>query len=432
MKKSRREKKGKAYSRREFLKTSLTGAAAFAIGSSIGPSLVKAAGPIKFGLCGVTSGAGGMSGEATRNAFTLWAEGLNKKGGLLGRQIEIIQRDTQNKPEEGVRFTREFANRGDIDFIIPHGSSSEAFAVLAVAPEIKRLIGSSSETTEYTADPKVRSPYCFRFARNCLHDGLVAGKYAAEISKKFGLTRWYTIAGDFAWGRDLVGFFIEYLKKFNPKVEVVGQAWPKLFEPDFTPQITAMLATQPHAVYNGLWGGDICNFVKQGEMYGISEKAKFFYMALSDYLVIEPIVKALGKLPAGIYAGTRYSRGFPDTKANHEFHDAYTNRFGIRPLNWSWEWYTAALLIEAAVKKAGTTENNAVISALKDLSVKAPTGVGPGGTVTMRGRDHQLINYAVGWGVTVPGEPYLANIVGGSWEEIIQEETIWLKKKGWL
>ena len=38
---------------------------------------------------------------------------------------------------------------------------------------------------------------------------------------------------------------------------------------------------------------------------------------------------------------------------------------------------------------------------LRDLSVKAPVGLEPDGTVTMRGRDQTVINYAVGWGVTI-------------------------------
>ena len=54
------------------------------------------------------------------------------------------------------------------------------------------------------------------------------------------------------------------------------------------------------------------------------------------------------------------------------------------------------------------------------------------GTVTMRGRDGQLIYWALGWGVTIAEEPYLKDIVPGSWDEMLKEETAWLKNKGWL
>ena len=154
---------------------------------------------------------------------------------------------------------------------------------------------------------------------------------------------------------------------------------------------------------------------------------------VTDYMVIEPIVKALGKFPEGLYAATRYLRSFPDTKENHEFCDAYARAYGgARPLNWSWGNYTSCLLLEEAVKKAKTAHTEAVLKVLDDLAVKAPTGVGRNGTVTMRGRDHQLINYAMGWGKTVSQEPYLRDIVAGNWNEMLAEETEWLKRKGWL
>ena len=93
-------------------------------------------------------------------------------------------------------------------------------------------------------------------------------------------------------------------------------------------------------------------------------------------MVLDAIIKALGKLPAGMYAGTRYLRSFPDTKENHDFCDAYAKAYGgNRPINWSWENYTSCLLLEEAVKKAKTTDTEAVIKALKDLTVKAPTGM---------------------------------------------------------
>jgi ABC-type branched-subunit amino acid transport system substrate-binding protein len=80
-------------------------------------------------------------------------------------------------------------------------------------------------------------------------------------------------------------------------------------------------------------------------MYGIFEKFKFFFSDLADYYIIDAIVKALGKLP--------------DTKANRGFNDAYIKRFGTYPNYWASFIYAGALLIEAAVKKAGTTENEA-------------------------------------------------------------------------
>ena len=66
------------------------------------------------------------------------------------------------------------------------------------------------------------------------------------------------------------------------------------------------------------------------------------------------------------------------------------------------------------------------------MTVVSHIGVGPGGTVTLRSRDHQLINYAYPWGVSIPQAPYFTNVHQASWDQIIQAETVWLKDKGWL
>lgn len=425
-------KGGALFTRRDFVKTSLAGATALMIGSPLMPSKAKAEKPIKLGLFGICSGAMAMAGEHALKAAQLWAEEVNSKGGLLGRKIEVMQRDTFNKPEEAVRFAREFAASGDIDFIFAHGSSAEAFAIASASKEVKRLMFASSEAVDLTADPKVRSPYCARITYNSLFTGIVQGKFAAKISKELGLNRWYTISPDYAFGRDSVNYFIEFLKKDNPKVEVVGQAWPKLGEPDFTPQITAILGAKPDAVYSVPFAGDAITFIKQGMMYGLFEKSKFVMKDVINYEVIDALKQALGKFPAGFYAGTQYLNGIPNTKANQDFNDAFRKRFGIYPIVYSANFYTGLLLLEEAVKKAKTTENEAVIRAMNDLSVKAPIGSGSNAMVTMRGRDHQMINYAVGCGVTMSEAPYLKNIVYASWDEIMKDESAWMKNKGYL
>ena len=418
--------------RRDFIKTSLIGAAGVAAGASLGPTILRAQQkPIRIGCFGVNSGPIGMSGEASFRAITLWTDEVNKRGGLLGRKVESVTRDTQGKPEEGARFARNYAADG-FDFIFAYGSSAEAFAVAAISKDIKKPIFAALEATEFTADPKVRSPYCFRGARNTLIDGIASARYAAQKSEELGLTRWYTLANDYVFGRDSVNTFVEFLKKYNPKVEIIGQGWPKLGEADFTAHITALSNAKPHAVYDDLYAGDGVTFLKQGSMYGIFDQTKFFHKGLVDYMVLDSIIKALGKMPAGMYAGNRYLRTFPDTKENHDFSDAYIKAYGSRPLNWSWENYASCLLLEGAVKKAKTTDTEAVLNALKDLSVKAPTGMGKNGTVTMRGRDNQLIYYAMGWGVTISQEPYLKDVVPCNWEDVFSQETEWLKKKGWL
>ena len=253
---------------------------------------------------------------------------------------------------------------------------------------------------------------------------------ASHFAKELGLPRWYTIAPDYVYGRDSVRDWMKQLMKRNPQVQIVGQGWPKLFESDYTPYITQVANAKPDAGICVTFAGDTISFVKQGVMYGIFEKTKFFFVDLA--FAVQPIVKVQGKFVGGLHSRLGYSRSFPDTKANHDFCDSYTKRFGFALNEYVWRGYTPGLLLEGAVKKAGSTDAEKVVRALEDLTVAAPTGVGPGGTVTMRGRDHQLINCADGWAASIPQAPYFTNAYMPPCDKIIQEETVWLKNKGWL
>jgi ABC-type branched-subunit amino acid transport system substrate-binding protein len=165
-------------------------------------------------------------------------------------------------------------------------------------------------------------------------------------------------------------------------------------------------------------------------MYGIFEKTKFFVGDLA--FAVQPIVKAQGSFIGGLIGGSGYLRSAPDTKANHDFFDSATKRFGFAPSQYVWRGYTAGVVIEGAVKKARSIDAEKVIKAMEDLTVASPIGLGPGGTVTMRGRDHQLINYVDAWAPSIPEAPYFTNPCLVSWDDMIQEETVWLKNKGWL
>jgi branched-chain amino acid transport system substrate-binding protein len=413
--------------RRDFIKTTAGGAAGLAFGGLIRTPKAYSAPPIKIGFESIFSGRVAMLGETGLNGAQLAADDINAKGGVLGRKLEIIHRDSAGKIEEAVRIARDFVVKDKVDFLMDHASSRESFAVKEVSRDLKAItMITASETTANTADPKIRTKYSFRSARQSIHDCAVAGYYAARISKELGLKRWHSISPDYAYGHDSTDVFFEFLKKKKPDIEIVGHAWPKLFEPDYTPHITRILRDKPDAMYSSLWGGDTTAFIEQALLYGVFKKVKFFCINIADYTVL----KGLKEVPEGLYTGSRYLRNVPDTPANHDFADRYFKKHGALPTNWSWECYTGILFLAEGVKKAKSLDKGKVINALEGLTIKAPCG--QDGTVTMRARDHTSIGYAIAWGRTIPKEPYVTDLYSLPWKDLIKEETAWLKKKGWL
>jgi branched-chain amino acid transport system substrate-binding protein len=413
--------------RRTFIKSAFASGVASALPAIPGVARAQGA-PIKVGLTSVFSGRVAQLGITSRNALQLQFDAFNAAGGLGGRKIQLIDRDSQGKPEEAARITREFIESEGCQIVLCGEGSGSSFATHEVARNSKALmIHLLSETTQLTADPKLRSLNIFRAARQGLHDSIVGGAVAAKIAKAQGFTRWATISADYAYGREATPEFMGYLASNGAKVDMVAEAWPKLFQPDYTESITKILQARPEAMFCGLWGGDLTSFVDQGNLFGLFDKVKVFSIHMADYTTLT----AVKKLPtAGVYSANRYVSVLPPTPANQAWSDAYFKRFNSRPTNWSWESDTGARFLLEAMKKTQSADPAKLAEAMRGMEVQSPVGV-KDGRILMRADDQTINYYALGWGRIVPQAPYMTDIQDADWKEILAEDTAWKKKKGY-
>ena len=156
-------------SRRRFLK--ITGAAgvATALGDLLPGPRADSAEPLAIGFVSIFSGRVAALGETGFRGLELALDEINEKGGLLGRPVRAIKQDSAGKIEDAVRIARDLITRDRVDLLMDHSSSREAFAVREVSRDLKKVtMVTASETTELTADPKARTPYTFRAARQML------------------------------------------------------------------------------------------------------------------------------------------------------------------------------------------------------------------------------------------------------------------------
>jgi branched-chain amino acid transport system substrate-binding protein len=403
----------------------LKSAAASTLGVLAAPMVARAESKsIKIGMSTILSGRVAQLGTSTRNAAMLEVEKINAAGGMAGRQIEMVIRDSKGQPQEAARLARELINTDGCEILIDAEASSGAFAVHEVARDLGMLcLHTNSETSSLSADPKLRLPNVFRACRQGIHDSIVGGAYAAKVSKAKNLTKWMTTSPDYAYGRDTTGEYMSYVKYFNPDIEIIGEAWPKLFQPDYTEVLTKILQTKPQALYSCLWGGDVTAFIDQGNIYALFGQTETFAVNMADYTALT----AVKNLPKGIHSGNRYIKTFPNTPANAAWADAYRAKYNEYPTNWSWQNANVMHMLAEAAKKANSTNGAKLAEMLKGLTVTSPFGAD--GTVTMRGEDQTLVGYAIGWGTTVPSEPYVTDMTPGDWKQIFELEAEWKKKK---
>ena len=143
--------------RRRFLVT--VGAAVAAA-----PRIASAQKPIKVGMPMPLSGPPALFGEPATRGAHMFIEELNAKGGVLGRKLELLTRDSKADANEAVRVSRELILKENVDFLVGTLTSAEGPAVSVVAKENKIVfIAPIPKTDQLTAQDKLH-PYVFRVA----------------------------------------------------------------------------------------------------------------------------------------------------------------------------------------------------------------------------------------------------------------------------
>ena len=117
-------------------KNSGIGLAAFVAGSVLAFQ-VSAQEPIRIGYAADMSGVCGSLVDGATKAFRMGVEELNKGGGLLGRKIEVIERDTKTRPDEGAKEVRDLIVTHKVELVTGVCSSAVLLAENAVSGEFK-------------------------------------------------------------------------------------------------------------------------------------------------------------------------------------------------------------------------------------------------------------------------------------------------------
>ena len=404
-------------------RTVLAGGAASLLAA---PWVARAEGnTLKIGMQSILSGPIALLGTSSRNSLMMEQDRINAAGGFLGRQIEFVFRDSKGQPQEAARIARELVNTAGCELLVDAEASSASFAVQEVVRDLGvACIHTNSETSSLTADPKIRVATAFRVARQGVHDAVAGSIYLADFANAKKINKWATCSPDYAYGRDTTAQYLQFFKKFKPDVEVITEAWPKLGQPDFTEVITKLIQAKPQALFTLLYAGDLSAFVNQGNVYAL-----FGQMTVATPNVDYPVLAAIKNLPAGIQSATRYLETFPDTPANKEWGEAYFKKWNERPTNWSWQNAVAMQFYQEAIKKANSLDGKAIAAALTGMKINTPFGAD--GTITMR-EDHTTIGYAIGWGQTIPKEPFITDIKPADWGKIVELETDWKKQQNYI
>jgi branched-chain amino acid transport system substrate-binding protein len=205
-----------------------------------------AGGTIKVGWMGSLTGDQAVWGQCELNTVKMLFEEINAKGGVLGKQLEVIGYDTKGDPQEAVNVAKRLTGQDKVVAILGPNASGNAIPIAPVLEQAKvpdiATVATNPKVT--VLDGKVK-PYNFRVCFIDPYQGAVAAGYAADILKFKSAAILYDVGDDYSQG--LTQYFEE---TFTAKGgTIVAKEGFKSGDVDFRPQLTKIKAANPEVIF---------------------------------------------------------------------------------------------------------------------------------------------------------------------------------------
>lgn len=328
-----------------------------AISLAVLPSaMARAQDAVKIGVLNDQSGNyaefGGLgSVEAARMAIEDFG------GTVLGKPIELVAADHQNKPDIAAALARRWYDADGVTAIADLTNSAVALAVAGIASERKKIaLFNGPATTRLFNEDCSATGFMWTF------DTATSAKGTALSILREGGDSWYIIAADYAFGHQLSADIQTIVGQNGGKT--LGSVRHPLGSADFASYLLQAQASKAKIVAFANAGTDTINSVKQAGEFGLvdgGQKLAAMVIVLSD-------VKGLGLDKAkGLITTTAYYHD--RDKPSRDWADRYLARTKSMPGMIQASVYSSVLHYLRAVKAAGSAAGPAVAAKMKETAV---------------------------------------------------------------
>jgi branched-chain amino acid transport system substrate-binding protein len=215
--------------------------AAAAIASTVAKPAIAAKEPILIGYLPALTGPSSSTGIGINRGIQLAVQEINAAGGIDGRQIELILRDTQSDPTKAVNGAAELTHGQKVSVVFGPVNSGES---LAVVPFLSRANTPQVHPcwVDSLTDPQ-KYPMCFRNAPTNQQIGAAANRYVVDVLKRKKVA---VISDATGYGTASVNAYVPMLKAKG--ADVVYQGNVDSANPDLTPEILRMRSAGAEAI----------------------------------------------------------------------------------------------------------------------------------------------------------------------------------------
>ncbi|MFZ6711083.1 ABC transporter substrate-binding protein [Undibacterium sp. TC9W] len=359
----------------------------------------NAAEPIKIGVAGPFTGGSAPMGVSMRDGVKLAVSEINAKGGVLGRQLQLVERDDEAKNERGVQVAQELINKEKVVATVGYintgvALASQRFYQEAKIPVLNNVATGSVVTKQFVA-PEHKDNYIFRTAAN---DTIQSAMIVDEAVVKNKFTKVAILADSTNYGQlgreDLEktlgakGIKPVAVEKFNIK------------DVDMTPQLLKAKQGGAQAVLTYGIGPELAQIANGMEKLGWKVPIiGSWTLSMGNFL------DNAGKNGDGATMPQTFIQD-PNTPKRKAFIEAYQKAYKVDRMPSAVsaaQGYDSIYLLAAAIKQAGGTDGVKVREALENLNEKVE------GVITTYNKpfthdDHEAIK---------PGMPVMGLAKGG-------------------
>ncbi len=313
--------------------------------------------------------------EPYKKGWELALEEANAAGGVLGQKIEVVSRDDGGNPGDAVRVAEELLTREKVSLLMGTFPSHVGLAVSNLANQRKVLFVAAEPLTDKIVWDN-GNKYTFRLRASTYMQTAMLIDGAVKSGKK----RWAIVYPNYEYGQAATAAFKKLLAARVPGVEFVVEQAPPLGKIEAGAVADAIAQAKPDAIFSSLFGPDLAKFVREGNTRGLFKGMTVLNLLAGEPEYLDPLKD---ETPEG-WIVTGYPWAEIQTAEHKAFLAAYQKKYNDYPRLGSIVGYATVQTVVAALKKAGSTDTEKLVAAMKGLEHMTPFG-----KITYRAIDHQ-------------------------------------------
>ena len=380
-----------------------------------------AADPIKVGLSGPFTGGSASMGVSMRDGAKLAADEINKAGGVLGRPIQLIERDEEAKNELGVQVSQELINKEQVVATLGYintgvALASQRFYQEAEIPVINNVATGTLIAKQFVP-PDYKNNYIFRTSAN---DIIQSGMIANEAIKVQGFKKPAILADSTNYGQLGRADLEKALTAMN--VKPVATEKFNIGDTDMTAQVLRAKEAGADVILTYGIGPELAQIANAMAKLGWKVP-----LVGSWTLSMASFIDTAGANGDGALMPQTFIQ-MPTTPRRKAFIEAYQKAYGVdrmpSPVSAA-QGYDSVYLLAAAMKQAGSTDGRKVRAALENLDAKVE------GVVTTYDKPFSATDHeAITSNIPVFGLVKGGRVVPAHPEDVQGDKAVRVKPKG--